>query len=77
MLITGDTKAKVTDSGGVYLYGEAHDTKPHVRMEVATLGAWATDTDLLNIVRSELPASVTFDLLVGGREIDQRGNAAG
>lgn len=71
VLITGDDHATVTDSGGVYLYGEAHDTTPHVRMEVATLGTWATESDLLSIVRSELPASVTFDLFVGGRLIDQ------
>ena len=28
---------------------------------------WATDADLLRIVRAELPASVTFELFVGGR----------
>ena len=70
-LVTGDNDAVVTDSGGIFLHGEAPGAPPHVRMEVARLGPWATETDLLDIVRSELPASVTFDLIVGGRPVDQ------
>ncbi len=69
VLITGDQNASVVDSGGVYVYGEAPHAAPHVRMEVATLGPWAKEADLLNIVRSELPASVTFELYVAGRPI--------
>ena len=41
---------------------------PHVRLEVASVG-WAHEDDLLDIVRSELPASLTFELVVAGRTI--------
>ena len=34
----------------------------------ATSG-WATEPDMLRIVRAELPASVTFELHVGSRQI--------
>lgn len=70
-LVTGDKQAVVRDSGGVFLYGEAPDAPPHVHMEVAGLGTWATEADLLDIVRSELPASVSFELVVAGRPVDQ------
>lgn len=71
-LVTGDKHAIVTDSGGIFLHGQAPDAPPHVHMEVASLGSWATAADLREIVRSELPASVTFDLIVAGRQVDQR-----
>jgi phage tail-like protein len=69
--ITGDPDPVVTDSGGIFLYGEAPGTAPHVHLEVAGLGTWVTENDLLAIVRSELPASVTFELVVGGRLVEQ------
>lgn len=69
-LITGDPHPVVTDTGGVYLYGEAHRSEPHVHMQVAGCGPWASEADLVAIVRSELPASVTFDLVVGGRLVE-------
>jgi phage tail-like protein len=65
-MITGDEHALVEDTGGVFGYGMAPDTTPHVQMSVASLGTWATQDDLIRIVRSELPASVTFELTVGG-----------
>jgi phage tail-like protein len=60
--------AEVDDDGGVFPEGESPDDPAHVRLRVETSG-WATEADLLRIVRSELPASVTFELFVGGRRI--------
>lgn len=57
----------VEDSGGVYA-DDAPRTAPHVRMSVPGTG-WTTEADLLRIIRSELPATVTFELNVGGRMI--------
>ena len=57
----------VEDSGGVYT-DDVPNTAPHVRMSVPDTG-WTTEPDLLRIVRSELPATVTFELAVGGRMI--------
>lgn len=58
----------VEDSGGVYASADVPATAPHVRMIVPT-PAWTTEGDLLRIVRGELPASVTFELIVDGRQI--------
>jgi len=58
----------VTDSGGVYVDDDVPATVPFVRMEVPA-PTWATEADLLRIVRSELPASVTFELVVDGRQV--------
>jgi phage tail-like protein len=66
-VISGE-RAIVTDSGGVYPEGDAPRDAAHVRLEVRSTG-WATESDLLRIVRSELPASVTFELVVAGRTI--------
>lgn len=66
-LISGEP-AEVTDSGGVYAEGEAPVSNPHVILRVASSG-WATEPDLLRIVRAELPASVTFELYVGAHRI--------
>jgi hypothetical protein len=66
-LISGQP-AVVTDSGGVYLEGESEGAAAHVRLEVASVG-WANDEDLIDIVKSELPASLTFELVVAGRRV--------
>jgi phage tail-like protein len=66
-VISGE-RAIVTDSGGVYAEGDAPRDAAHVRLEVRSSG-WATESDLLRIVRSEVPASVTFELVVDGRTI--------
>lgn len=66
-LISGEP-AVVHDSGGVYMEQEAPLQAPHVKLYVASVG-WATNADLLRIVRNELPASVTFELHVGSRRI--------
>ncbi len=60
--------ATVIDSGGVYLEDDVPPNEPHVKMYVQTSG-WATDNDLLRIVRNEMPANVTFELHVGSRRI--------
>jgi phage tail-like protein len=59
---------EVSDSGGVYRAGKAPLRDPHVTIDVPSRG-WATEADLIRIVRSELPASVTFDLSIAGRTI--------
>jgi phage tail-like protein len=63
-----DSPADVVDSGGVYAEGEAPDDPGHVRIRVESSG-WTTDADLLDLVRNELPAAVSFELAVGDRVI--------
>ena len=58
----------IEDSGGVYLKGEAPERAPHVHIEVSPR-EWPTDQDLVRILREEIPAACTFDLLVGGRRV--------
>ena len=60
--------AVVDDSGGVFLESDSVSRPPHVKLHVASSG-WATERDLLRIVRAELPASVTFEFHVGARRI--------
>lgn len=60
--------AEVEDGGGVFPEGGAPADPGHVRLAVESSG-WATEADLLRIVRGELPASVTFELFVGGHRI--------
>lgn len=66
-LVSGEP-ATVLETGGIYGEGEAPADIGHVVLRVETTG-WATDADLLRIVRSELPASVTFELFVGERRL--------
>ena len=56
----------IADSGGVYAEGEAPDNAPHVVIHLSA-SPWATDPDLHRIVRSELPATVTYELNITGR----------
>ncbi len=58
----------VIDSGGVYHEGEAPAAPPHVRLEAESTG-WLDDAGLVQIVRDELPATVTFELVIAGRTI--------
>lgn len=60
--------AIVEDNGGIFPEGESPADSAHVRLFVESSG-WATEADLLRIVRAELPASVTFELYVGGVRI--------
>lgn len=63
-----DAPAEIVDSGGVYREGEAPDNPQHVKIRVESSG-WTTEDDLLDLVRSELPASVSFELSIGDRTI--------
>jgi phage tail-like protein len=60
--------AEIVESGGVYAEGEAPPNPGHVMIRVPSSG-WTTEDDLLDLVRGELPASVTFELVVGDRTI--------
>jgi phage tail-like protein len=60
--------AVVEEVGGIYQEGESPANVGHVVLRVASAG-WATEPDLLRIVRSELPASITFELFVGDRRL--------
>jgi phage tail-like protein len=67
-LATGEDVA-VLDTGGVYRQGEAPAVHPrHVRVLVNSVG-WTTEEYLLTLLRRELPAEVTFELRVGGRQV--------
>lgn len=65
MITEGDVK--VSDNGGVYGEGDAPHGAPTVLIEVESSGFVET-TDLVRIVRDELPATVAFRLLVAGVE---------
>jgi phage tail-like protein len=60
--------AIVEETGGIYQEGDTPADIGHVVLRVRSTG-WATDKDLLRIVRAELPASVTFELYVGDRRL--------
>ncbi len=66
-LVSGEP-AVVEETGGIYTEGATPAGIGHVVLRVGAAG-WATDADLLRIVRAELPASVTFELYVGERRI--------
>jgi phage tail-like protein len=63
-VITGG-HSSVTDPGGVFREGEAPKRSPHVEIRVESSG-WLTAAQLLEVVRRELPASLTFSLFVAG-----------
>jgi phage tail-like protein len=60
--------ATVEESGGIYKRDEPSLGIGHVVLRVRTSG-WATEADVLRIVRAELPASVTFELYVSERRL--------
>lgn len=66
-LLSG-ASATVRDSGGVFAEGESPAAPAHVRLDVESAG-WNSVTDLIRIIRDELPATVTFDLWVGGEHV--------
>lgn len=61
-------EVSVEDNGGVFAEGTTVVSVPHVKMSVSSTG-WTTEADLLRIVAGELPANVTFELIVDGRTI--------
>lgn len=67
-LLTGGEQVDITDSGGVWPEGESPNSSPHVRIDLARTG-WLSDTDLVRIIRDELPATVSFDVWAAGRRL--------
>jgi phage tail-like protein len=66
--LISEQPASVEETGGIFQEGESPADIGHVMLKVRSTG-WATEADLLRIVRSELPASVTFELYVADRRI--------
>lgn len=66
-LLTGQP-AEVRDNGGVHREGAAPVVAPHVEISVASAG-WTTPEHLVALITEELPASVTFELWVGGARL--------
>jgi phage tail-like protein len=66
--LISEQPARVEETGGIFHEGESPADIGHVVLRVRSTG-WATEADLLRIVRSELPASVTFELYVSDRRI--------
>lgn len=61
--------AQVTEGGGVYPEGQAPAPSPAwVRLEVETTGV-LDEGDFVRLVQDEVPAHVTVELLVGGRQV--------
>ena len=67
-LLTGEAPV-IEDSGGVYRAGDAPLDPGHVRIMLAETGGWLRDVHLLELVRDELPAHVSFELTVAGRRL--------
>ena len=67
-LATGEDVA-VIDTGGVYRQFQAPEVQPrHVRVLINAVG-WTTEEHILTLLREELPAEVTFELRIGGRQV--------
>jgi len=67
-LLSGGAEVSVQDSGGVFAEGEAPNAAPFVRLDMASAG-WNSIDDLVRIIRQELPATLGFDLWVGGERV--------
>jgi phage tail-like protein len=74
-LLTGGS-ATVVDNGGIFPEGESPDASPHIRLEVESAG-WNKISDLVEIVRSEIPAVATWELWVAGSRVWPDGTAGG
>lgn len=76
--MSGGTEVLIDDTGGIYAEGEAPREAPHVRMAMEQSILTHT-ADVVRIIRSELPASVTFQLAIGGEIVwppsDQSGGS--
>jgi phage tail-like protein len=66
--LLGGGTAVVRDSGGVFPEGESPAAPPHVRLDMESAGRYSV-SDLVRIIREELPATVTFDLWVAGEHV--------
>jgi phage tail-like protein len=60
--------AEIEDGGGVYAEGAAPDQPAWVRMRVGSTG-WLPEADFVALVRDEVPAHVSIELWVGGRQV--------
>lgn len=67
--VTG-SGVRVKDTGKVLDKPRKRTAAKHVVVEVSDTGAF-TEQQLLALVRAEIPADATAELLVGGREIEQ------
>jgi phage tail-like protein len=71
-LVTGEA-VNVDESGSVHAEGEAPPGQPgHAEIRVQSNG-WVDEDNLLEIIRRELPFSVTFDLWIGDRRVWPKG----
>jgi phage tail-like protein len=66
-LVTGGS-VEVSDSGGIFVAGDAGNRPPHVTMRVESTG-WIREDDFVNLVVDELPANVTYELYVRDRRL--------
>lgn len=67
-LLTGHEPV-IEESGGVYRAGAAPLDAGHVRIRLDHTGGWLRDAHLRELIRDELPAHVSFELVVGGRQL--------
>jgi phage tail-like protein len=66
-LFTGQP-VDVVDSGGVFRQGEVNQAPAEVTVRVSSVG-WLSETDLVELVRDEVPANARLELFVGERRI--------
>lgn len=59
-----DGPVTIHDSGGVYTEGQSPRRPAHVVIRCNSTG-WATHNDLERVIRAELPAMTTFELVIG------------
>jgi phage tail-like protein len=76
-LISGPDTVTIHDNGGVFWHGERVPQPPHVAVNLTCPGwtaehdviGWASSAEVLQIIRDELPATVTFELLINGTDV--------
>lgn len=63
------SEVEIDDSGGIYRSGQAPDRAPHVVITVGDAGE-LDEQQLLRIVRTEVPADTTVELIVGSASVE-------
>lgn len=66
-----DGPVTINDSGGVYTEGNSPQRPAHVVIRCASTG-WVTAKDLERVIRAELPAMTTFDVIIEEPEPQQQ-----
>ncbi len=66
-LICGEP-GDVKESGGIFTEGHAGLRPPFVQIQVPSTG-WMPEGDFIALVADELPANVTWELFVAGRQV--------